>query len=336
MKNTLLTTLLVFKNTIREELIRSVHVYQIKDGKVREVEREFVFSESGSYGEMRSTPILRLQKKLCVAEVSEGYQNGVWLCIFSFHRNHKPQFSSIPNLLLLSRNLKLRTIPTLLRDLRVIYKLEKDKDVLSDSTGGERQGNNKDSQPLRKVVPVLTQDLNFLPYEDDMSESPDNKLDVQALPDADSAEKKKRASSDRVAKITLSELVKYFDIPIVEASRRLNVGLTVLKRKCREFGIPRWPHRKIKSLDSLIHEIQEEANNQESDDKAAALAAIEKRRMLESEKENIERKPFMDIQSETKKLRQDIFKRRHRARAQVKHNSTVSSSSSSNKTTIET
>jgi len=68
--------------------------------------------------------------------------------------------------------------------------------------------------------------------------------------------KKKRAPSDLVAKISLSDLVKYFGMPIVEASRNLNVGLTVLKRKCREFGIPRWPHRKIKSLDSLIHDLQ--------------------------------------------------------------------------------
>ena len=78
-------------------------MYQVRDGKVREVEREFVFSESGSYGEMRATPILRLQKKFCVSEVSEGYQNGVWLCIFAFHKDHKPQFSSIPSLLLVSR-----------------------------------------------------------------------------------------------------------------------------------------------------------------------------------------------------------------------------------------
>lgn len=68
--------------------------------------------------------------------------------------------------------------------------------------------------------------------------------------------KKKRAPSNHIANIAYSDLVKYFDMPIVEASRRLNVGLTVLKKKCREFGIPRWPHRKIKSLDSLIHDLQ--------------------------------------------------------------------------------
>ena len=68
--------------------------------------------------------------------------------------------------------------------------------------------------------------------------------------------KKKRAASEDVAKIALEDLVKYFDVPMVEASRNLKIGLTVLKRKCREFGIPRWPHRKIKSLDGLIRDLQ--------------------------------------------------------------------------------
>lgn len=68
--------------------------------------------------------------------------------------------------------------------------------------------------------------------------------------------KKKRAASDHIARIALSDLAKYFDLPIIEASRSLKIGLTVLKRKCREFGIPRWPHRKIKSIDSLIRDLQ--------------------------------------------------------------------------------
>lgn len=38
-------------------------------------------------------------------------------------------------------------------------------------------------------------------------------------------------------------------------------------------------------------------------------------KLIESEKETIEKKPFMDIQRETKKIRQDIFKKRHRAKA---------------------
>lgn len=84
------------------ELIRSVHVYRLKDGKESEVEREFVFSRGGSYGEMPATPVLRLQK-FRVSEVSEGYQNGVWFCVFAFHADHNPQFSRIPSLLSVTR-----------------------------------------------------------------------------------------------------------------------------------------------------------------------------------------------------------------------------------------
>ncbi|TKY70246.1 RKD5 protein [Spatholobus suberectus] len=80
---TLLANLLVFNNTLQPELMRSVHVYRQGNGEEREVEREFVFSESDSYGEMQATPILRLMK-YHVSEVNEGYQNGVWLCILRF------------------------------------------------------------------------------------------------------------------------------------------------------------------------------------------------------------------------------------------------------------
>ncbi|XP_027362027.1 protein RKD5 isoform X1 [Abrus precatorius] len=323
MDSSLLTNLLIFSNTIQPELIRSVHVYRQWDGEEIEVEREFVFSETSSYEEMQATPILRLMKSH-VSEVYEGYKNGVWLCIFAFHANHTPQFSHIPSLLMVTRNPKLQMIPNLLNDLHMIHKLDwrvEDKDIPQDSMGEEWQGNSNGSQPTQKILPVFDQDLNCLPYEEDESELPDNEIDVESSPGL--IEKKKRAPSDHVAKISLSDLVKYFGMPIVEASRNLNVGLTVLKRKCREFGIPRWPHRKIKSLDSLIHDLQEEAKHQELKDKEAAMAVTKRQRMLESEKENIEKKPFMDIQSETKRFRQDVFKRRHRARATEKQNSAV-------------
>ncbi|KAH0896908.1 LOW QUALITY PROTEIN: hypothetical protein HID58_046476 [Brassica napus] len=45
---------------------------------------------------------------------------------------------------------------------------------------------------------------------------------------------------------------KFFDQPIKNAAKELNVGLTVFKKRCRELGINRWPHRKLKSLNSLI------------------------------------------------------------------------------------
>lgn len=45
-------------------------------------------------------------------------------------------------------------------------------------------------------------------------------------------------------------------MPSEEAAKRLGVGLTVLKRICRKFGVPRWPFRKLKSLDRLITNVE--------------------------------------------------------------------------------
>ena len=65
------------------------------------------------------------------------------------------------------------------------------------------------------------------------------------------------ADSVRSEKVLTFELVsQYFYMPITQAARELNVGLTVLKKRCRELGIPRWPHRKMKSLQALINNVE--------------------------------------------------------------------------------
>lgn len=57
---------------------------------------------------------------------------------------------------------------------------------------------------------------------------------------------------------TLSREVisQYFYMPITQAAKELNVGLTLLKKRCRELGIRRWPHRKLMSLQTLITNVQ--------------------------------------------------------------------------------
>lgn len=63
-----------------------------------------------------------------------------------------------------------------------------------------------------------------------------------------------RSSEEPV--LTFELVSQYFYMPIMQAARELNVGLTLLKKRCRELGIPRWPHRKMKSLQSLIKNVQ--------------------------------------------------------------------------------
>ncbi|XP_050226369.1 protein RKD5 isoform X2 [Mercurialis annua] len=310
-----LTSLLVFQNTLKKELIRSLHVYKLKDEKEKEVEREFLFSLDSPYVEMAANPLFRMVK-IGVMQVVEGQLMGLWSCIFAFHAHHSPHFTHIPSLLSISRNPKLNSIPTLANDLQIILKLssktadKESKDFSFKEKCIKGIGNRCHST---KNLLVLDQDLNCLPNSVATSEL----LKGQQIDSKESGgepRKKRRAAAEDIARIALEDLVKYFDLPIAEASRNLKVGLTVLKRKCREFGIPRWPHRKIKSLDSLIRNLQEEAERQKQENEDAAVAVAKRQRMLEMEKETIERKPFMEIQSETKRFRQDVFKRRHRAR----------------------
>jgi hypothetical protein len=48
-------------------------------------------------------------------------------------------------------------------------------------------------------------------------------------------------------------------MPIKMAVWELKVVVTMLKKQCRELGIARWPHRKVKSLNTLIDNIQASA-----------------------------------------------------------------------------
>ncbi|GJQ11969.1 hypothetical protein GpartN1_g3760.t1 [Galdieria partita] len=54
--------------------------------------------------------------------------------------------------------------------------------------------------------------------------------------------------SRRRERIDWNTLKNHFHLPMNEASAKLGVCVTVLKKICRRFGISRWPHRKLKSV----------------------------------------------------------------------------------------
>jgi len=53
-----------------------------------------------------------------------------------------------------------------------------------------------------------------------------------------------RNSQDGISKELLSHL--YTSSTIEDAARLLGVGVTALKKRCREVGIKRWPHRQVR------------------------------------------------------------------------------------------
>ena len=52
--------------------------------------------------------------------------------------------------------------------------------------------------------------------------------------------------------ISLEVLRKYFTISLADTAKELGVCTTFLKKRCRVLGIPRWPFRKITSLQKKL------------------------------------------------------------------------------------
>ncbi|KAG7646804.1 RWP-RK domain [Arabidopsis thaliana x Arabidopsis arenosa] len=134
-------------------------------------------------------------------------------------------------------------------------------------------------------------------------------------------------SSCSVSKTLSKETISlYFYMPITQAARELNIGLTLLKKRCRELGIKRWPHRKLMSLQKLISNVKEleKMEGEENEDKLRN--ALEK---LEKEKKTIEKLPDLKFEDKTKRLRQACFKANHKRKRRSGMSTPITSSSSS-------
>ncbi|CAI8598519.1 unnamed protein product [Vicia faba] len=108
-------------------------------------------------------------------------------------------------------------------------------------------------------------------------------------------------SRNKKFSLQYDEIKKHFDVPITLAAKRLNIGVTLLKKRCRELNITRWPHRKLKSLMLLMDNLKEMGLDDE-------VAKLEKQKKL------LEKIPGMELNEETKKLRQVCFKNCYKKR----------------------
>ncbi|XP_010480535.1 PREDICTED: protein RKD1 [Camelina sativa] len=144
--------------------------------------------------------------------------------------------------------------------------------------------------------------------------------------------KKRRCREECVSSCSVSKTLSketislYFYMPITQAAKELNIGLTLLKKRCRELGIQRWPHRKLMSLQKLISNVKElqKMEGEENEDKLRN--ALEK---LEKEKETIEKLPDLKFEDKTKRLRQACFKANHKRKRRHGMSTSFTSSSSS-------
>ena len=119
----------------------------------------------------------------------------------------------------------------------------------------------------------------------------------------------KRKPLRSASEITQEELSSCFHLPSEAACRKLGIGLTVLKRQCRKFGIKRWPFRKMKSLDRLITNVQ--AGISPGDQNRTLVKSVEE---LEEQKRRMEECQVLDLDDNTKRLQQAYSKANHKAR----------------------
>ncbi|KZV23311.1 hypothetical protein F511_02212 [Dorcoceras hygrometricum] len=137
----------------------------------------------------------------------------------------------------------------------------------------------------------------------------------EAIQDCESEAKRSklvaRNSAPRSRTLCRETISKYFHLPITQAAKELNVGPTLLKKKCRDLGIKRWPHRKLISMQTLIKNVQElwEYEGEEKVKQAICLLEEEMKLMIEI--------PEMEIGGSTKRLRQACFKANYKKRKLV-------------------
>ncbi|GMH21948.1 hypothetical protein Nepgr_023791 [Nepenthes gracilis] len=122
----------------------------------------------------------------------------------------------------------------------------------------------------------------------------------------------KEEKGSNISKALSREMIsEFFYMPITQAAKELNVGLTLLKKRCRELGIRRWPHRKLASIQTLIKNVQELGWDEGEMNEAKAREAIE---ILEHEKKLMEEMPDLQLHDKTKRLRQACFKANYKKR----------------------
>ncbi|KAB2609374.1 protein RKD2-like [Pyrus ussuriensis x Pyrus communis] len=165
-------------------------------------------------------------------------------------------------------------------------------------------------QPQQQPPLLLTykNDENGITDMNDSGEERD-----KAISERPYSSKRHRSSSSSLSSskmLSRQTISQYFYMPITQAAKELNVGLTLLKKRCRELGIRRWPHRKLTSLQTLIRNIQELGKEgEEGEEKLRNAIAL-----LEMERKLLEEAPDMQLEDNTKRLRQACFKANYKKR----------------------
>jgi len=86
---------------------------------------------------------------------------------------------------------------------------------------------------------------------------------------------------------SVHEVAAHFHRPINEASRRLKICPTVLKKICRKAGLSRWPHRKLQSIDRELTKLQQLVTEEDTQSEEQVEGLKSRIRHLQKERKAI-------------------------------------------------
>ncbi|CAM9877163.1 unnamed protein product, partial [Ectocarpus sp. 12 AP-2014] len=69
----------------------------------------------------------------------------------------------------------------------------------------------------------------------------------------------------------LEALQEHYHMSLEQAARALGISLNKLKRACRQYGIPRWPYRQVRSIRSTIQSLKNALEKCDSELERASL-----------------------------------------------------------------
>jgi hypothetical protein len=101
---------------------------------------------------------------------------------------------------------------------------------------------------------------------------------TEESPPAASKRKKQNNSVNHSSSkhITMNILRPHFEKPLAEVAALLGICTTLMKKVCRRVGIPRWPHRHIRSLRKSILSMEQASAMFEGEDRAVYVFQIRK------------------------------------------------------------
>lgn len=110
--------------------------------------------------------------------------------------------------------------------------------------------------PSTSAIPIegdITQNSNVVAVEQDTTTGTKESMIEKIV--QKQAKRTKKTFRDP-STITKAMLSTYFHMPIHKAAKELGVEYRILKRRCEELGIFRWPHRQLVSLQKLSENVK--------------------------------------------------------------------------------